>query len=142
MTPEQIELVRRTALVVEDDSGRFGHVFYERLFQLDPQARSLFHVDMVDQQQKLVDEVAFLAAAVDDFPGFVQRAHALGERHRGYGVRPVHYGVVQVALIDALSATLGEEWTDDAATAWRRLYALVAETMLEGAAPQLFERVD
>jgi hemoglobin-like flavoprotein len=38
----------------------------------------------------------------------------------------------------ALSEVLGAAWTPEAEGAWRRLYELISETMLEGAAGSVF----
>ena len=63
----------------------------------------------------------------------VGRAQALGSRHRGYGVRAGHYVLMGNALLEALAAARGAEWTPEAAEAWAAAYDLVAETMQQGA---------
>lgn len=140
MTPEQLELVGRSAERIEASAERFSDSFYTRLFEIDPMARSLFPDDMSAQRSKLTDEVVFLAEVASDLEGFVARAKELGARHRGYGVRVHDYASVKVALIHALAAALGEAWSDQTEAAWTKLYDLVAETMLEGATGELFSR--
>lgn len=134
MTPEQLTLVGATAAVVEADQERFSASFYDRLFAVAPSVRALFPDDMDDQRRKLADGFAFLVGAVHDVPTFVARAHVMGAAHRRQGVRPDHYQVVEAVLLGALADVLGAGWDDPTRLAWRRLYRLVAETMLEGAA--------
>lgn len=139
MTPEQMRLVRHTATIVTGQSERFGTRFYERLFAADPSLRALFGTDMTEQRGKIVDELAFLIGAVDDLDTFVEEARALGSRHHRYGARRVHYGLVEDALIGTLAELAGDDWNEATATAWHRLYNLIAESMIEGSASHLFE---
>lgn len=138
MTPEQLEIVASTALVAEGQPARFARAFYDALFQIEPAARGLFADDMSEQEAKLVSEVVFLAEVASDLDGFVERAQQLGERHHGYGVRFSHYDAVGEALLAALAAVLGDDFTPEVGDAWTRLYLLVSETMLEGASGRAF----
>ena len=141
MTPEQVDLVKSTVSVVQREAERFSMVFYDRLFELEPATRALFPSDLTEQRGKLVDELSFLAAAVGDLPAFIENARHLGARHHHYGVRPEHFEPVELALLEALASVLGESFTAEVERAWRRLYRLIAETMLEGSAGELFARM-
>jgi hemoglobin-like flavoprotein len=138
MTPEELEAIHRTVRAVEAEPDRFAARFYDGLFALSPDTRHLFPDDMTEQRGKVVDELVFLAGAASDVPGFTARAKELGARHRHYGVRAEHYPRVEQALLDALAEVLGEQWTPLVEGAWRALYHLIAETMVEGASGELF----
>jgi nitric oxide dioxygenase len=138
MTPEQLQLIAETARAVETRAEPFGTLFYERLFDLSPETRTLFPSDLTEQRGKLIDELVFLAGAAGDLPTFLDRAHDLGARHQTYGVRPGDYDSVGAALLDTLALVLGPQWTEECRRAWRALYRLIAETMLEGAAGSIF----
>jgi hemoglobin-like flavoprotein len=132
MTPEQLDTVGRTAAAVEDDADRFARAFYDHLFSNWPAVRALFPDDLSEQRAKLVDEVVFLAEVASDFDGFAVRTRELGARHARYGVRADHYAAVESALLAALSSVLADRFTPEVSTAWRRLYGILAETMLDG----------
>jgi hemoglobin-like flavoprotein len=139
MTPEQLELVSSTAAVVlVADSGRFSERFYARLFELDPAVEALFPGDLRAQRQKLVEELRFMVSAAEDLDGFVERTRALGARHHDHGIRPADYDSVGRALLVALADVLGVAWTPEVEAAWRRLYGLISETMLEGSGGSIF----
>jgi hemoglobin-like flavoprotein len=138
MTPEQLDAIRATARAVEAEADRFSTRFYERLFVLAPETRAMFPDDMTAQRGKLVGELVFLADAAGDLPAFTERARELGSRHQAYGVLPQHYDLVCAALLGSLAEVLGAVWTAENEQAWDRLYRLIAETMLEGAAGSLF----
>jgi hemoglobin-like flavoprotein len=138
MTPEQLELVRRTVPDLEAHADEFATSFYGRLFALAPETRALVPDEMSQQLRKFVDEVSFAGMAVADLPVFVERARDLGARHHRYGVRPSHYEVAEQALLGALADVLGPAWSPATMFAWQRLYRLMAETMLEGSAGPSF----
>jgi hemoglobin-like flavoprotein len=133
MTPEQLETVAQTAEVVEADAERFSTVFYDHLFTNWPAMRALFPDDLTAQRVKLADEIVFLAEVASDFDGFAARTRELGARHRHYGVKVDDYAAVESALLAGLASVLGDGFTPEVSAAWRRLYTILVETMLDGA---------
>lgn len=138
MTPDQLDIVRQSAAQLEAQPRRFADTFYNRLFEVAPQVRELFPDDLTVQKAKLVDEVTFLAAAAGDLPAFVARASDLGARHHGYGVHVADYDSVETALLAAVAEVLGVDADHEAIVAWRKLYRLIAETMIAGATEELY----
>jgi hemoglobin-like flavoprotein len=134
VTPEQLDRVAATLGSLHEHGDRFAVAFYDRLFELAPEARALFPGDLTEQRGKLVAELTFLAEAVRDLDDLVGRARDLGARHHGYGVRPSHYRIVEQALLAGLVEVLGDGFDTGTESAWRALYWLIAETMMEGAA--------
>ena len=138
MTPDQLHVVETTARRLDADRRRFADTFYNRLFEVAPHTRELFPDDLSAQKEKLVDEVTFLAGAASDLDTFVARASELGARHHGYGVHVADYTSVEVALIAGVEAVLGDDATPEVLDAWRRLYRLISETMIDGARDELY----
>lgn len=138
MTPEQVAIVRRTAAVVAETSDDFARRFYGHLFEHRPSARCLFPEDLQVLRSRLVDEILCLVDAAGDLPAFLQRARQLGARHQGYGVHADDYPFVGDALVAAVAEVTGDGWTALADAAWRRMYVLISEAMLEGAEGGLF----
>jgi len=138
MTPQQLEAVVATAAVVAHDRDGFGRTFYERLCSEAPDMRAFFADAMHEQHLELIDELLFVCGEVADLDRCVASSRALGARLAGYGLRPEHYAVLGGALVDGLAEVVGPDFDSDTAEAWRRLYLLVSEAMLEGAAGNLF----
>jgi hemoglobin-like flavoprotein len=136
MTPEQLALVRDTATKVTGTGEDLARCFSDRLLELRPSACPRFPDP--HEPRAFVDEVLFLATAAQDLPVFVERARALGRRQQRSGVRTTDHPLLGAALLGAVEAVSGEDWTPAVADAWRCLFALVSETMLEGAAGGLF----
>ena len=131
MTPEQIALVEGTVATV--DLRVVAADFYRRLFAADPAVAALFTTDPVVQAEVFGTELAEIVTSIRSLDAFDARVRALGARHREYGVRAGHYGLMGEALLAALDAALGPAWTDELAEAWALAFGLVAETMLQGA---------
>lgn len=133
MTPRQITLVRETFAAVKPIAEQAAAQFYDRLFALDPSLRALFKSDMRAQGQKLMQMIDVAVAGLDKPEALVPAVRALGERHRGYGVAPAHYGTVGEALLWTLGKGLGPAFTDEARAAWLAAYGLLAGAMQQDA---------
>jgi hemoglobin-like flavoprotein len=142
MTPEQLESVRRTAAVVEHALDQCVTCFYDDLFDRSPQVRPLFADDLIARRGTLLHELLALAGAAHDLPGFLVQARELGRRHQRQGIHAADYAFVGEALIAAIGAVNGDGWTTGAEESWRRMYALIADAMLEGAEAGLFNQAD
>jgi hemoglobin-like flavoprotein len=130
MTPEQIALVESSLSAV--DLGALTADFYRRAFADDPTLAGMFTTDPAVQRARFAAEVAVIVSSIRRLDDFRTETEALGARHRGYGVRAAHYRVMGEALLAALAAALGPEWTDEMAEAWRMAYNLTAESMMAG----------
>ena len=127
MTPDQIDRVRRIVAAI-DAHADFAPRFYGRLFDLAPQTADMFS-DMGAQQRKLADELAALVSMLEDLPSLDARARALGDRHRGYGVRASHYRLARTVMTETIAEILGEDFTEEDQAAWDRATSLVTELM-------------
>lgn len=107
--------------------------FYQRVFELAPEARHLFKVDMEVQAGKLAEMLDWIAAHVDNPKELAAALHSLGARHEAYGVTPDHYAPVGSALIWMFQETLGDRFTPEMEEAWMEAYAFLATEMERGA---------
>src|SRR5215813_14251301 len=64
MTPEQIDLVRKSFDAMWPFRRKLAEQFYGRFFELAPDTRRLFPNDMERQQLKLMDTIAALGEAL------------------------------------------------------------------------------
>jgi hemoglobin-like flavoprotein len=134
MTPDQISLVQTSlekVLPIADDAAA---LFYGKLFELDPEAQSLFKGDMEEQGRKLMAMIRTAVNGLSDLDAIVPAVQALGERHVGYGVKDADYDTVGTALIWTLGQGLGDAFTEEVKDAWLEAYTLLATTMKDAAA--------
>ncbi|QHQ36245.1 globin family protein [Algicella marina] len=107
--------------------------FYERLFELAPETRSLFPEDMQAQRANVVSTLATVVRSLANLEPLLADIRALGMRHTGYGVKDEHYAIVGEALVWSLEETLRPAWNDATADAWAEAYRILADVMIEAA---------
>jgi hemoglobin-like flavoprotein len=133
MNSRHLAIVRSTLATLAPAADDVARRFYERLFELDPQLRSLFKGDMSDQGRSLMAMIGAGVAGLDRIETLQPALAALGARHRGYGVRDAHYAIVAEALLDTLAVRLGPAFTAEARAAWTQAYSVLAGGMQAGA---------
>ena len=131
MTPGQISAVEESLATIDLDELTAD--FYRRAFAEDPSLSEMFTSDPAVQRARFAAELDEIVNSMHSMDAFESGVRALGERHRGYGVRAPHYRLMGRAMLAALGAALGERWTADVEEAWSLAYNLTAETMLLGA---------
>lgn len=134
MNPEQIALVQDSFRKVVPIAATAADLFYDRLFAIAPEVRTLFPDDLKEQKRKLI---AMLATAVTNLHQVDTIALAvadLGRRHDDYGVKPEHYEPVGAALLWTLEQGLGPDFTPPVREAWTGAYLLLAGVMQDAAA--------
>lgn len=134
MTPQQIELVKKTWVMVVPIADKAAELFYGRLFELEPSYRQMFKNDMTEQGKKLMKTINIAVEALDDVEPLVPTLKQMGADHAGYGVVDRDYNVVGAALLWTLEQGLGEAFTDEVKNAWAAVYDVLASTMKAGAA--------
>jgi len=134
MNAERKRLVLESWEALGRNHDRVAVAFYDRLFEIDAGARSLFaKTEMVAQRGKFVQMLGDIVRNLDLPRELIPAVSALGRRHVDYGVRDADYDRVREALFAALASELGTGFTDDVRDAWEEAYALTAAVMKRGA---------
>lgn len=133
MTPDQVKLVQQSFSEVAPISDQAATLFYDRLFEVAPQVKSMFPADMTEQRKKLMATLAVVVNGLSDLPSILPAASALAKRHVAYGAKPDHYPVVGAALLWTLEKGLGSGWTPDVANAWTSAYGTLSGFMISEA---------
>jgi nitric oxide dioxygenase len=136
LSPREKRLVRESFESVREYSDAVVLLFYGRLFELAPEVRSLFKIEIREQARKLLDMLTAMVDSLDRFEELRPQLAELGRRHIAYHVEPAHYQVLVTALMWAFGQALGMEFSRETKTAWERLLTAVCAAMLEGAAAE------
>ena len=135
MRPETERLVRESWSRFEPIAERSARFFYEKLFELDPEAQRLFaRTDMEAQGRKVMQMFAAIVRTLDQPDTLVSEVADLGRRHVHYGVRDSQYDSVGTALLWTLEHGLGPAFTDDVRNAWTETYLLISTVLRRAAA--------
>lgn len=136
MTPQQIELVQSSFAKVAPAADDVAVIFYNRLFELDPDLRPLFKGDMQEQGAKLMKMIGMAVNSLNDLGSIVPAVQNLGKRHVDYGVKDADYDTVGAALLWTLEQGLGDDFTPECKEAWTLTYTTLADTMKAAANEQ------
>ena len=134
MTPEQVDLIRKSFDAMWPMRGDIAELCYGRLFELAPDAKALFSGDMERQRIKLMDMIAALVGSLDQHALFQSIVTHSGRQHARFGVQPSQYAAMGEALIWSLECKFGASFTPELRESWTALYAMVQVEMLCAAA--------
>lgn len=133
ITAKQKELVQSTFALVVPIAPQAAEIFYNKLFELDPNLKPLFKGDISEQGKKLMTMLAAAVKGLDNLEALVPVVQDLGKRHVSYGVTDDHYGTVAAALLYTLETGLGDKWNSEVKSAWVAVYTVLATTMKDAA---------
>jgi hemoglobin-like flavoprotein len=134
LSVEQKELVQTTWLKVMPIADTAASLFYQRLFELDPNLGRLFrNTNMAAQRLKLLQMLSAAVKGLDAIDTLVPVLNNLGRNHVKYGVKDEHYATVGEALLWTLETGLGSIYTPKVADAWTATYSLIADVMRRAA---------
>jgi hemoglobin-like flavoprotein len=141
MTPAQLRTIRASFTRLEPVLSQLGTKFYARLFVIAPGLRALFEEDLSFQQEKFMKVVSELVnlhlRSLLSLPAVGGKASLpalveLGRVHARLGVRPEHFAVMRIALLQALGEELGDEYNLDVKEAWQAAFDILVNAMREG----------
>ena len=130
MTPDQVGLVQESFSKVVPIADQAAIMFYDRLFAIAPEVRSMFPEEMKEQRRKLIATLALVVNGLGNLPSILPAASALAKKHVGYGVEATHYVPVGAALLWTLEQGLGDAWTKPVADAWAEAYTTLSDYMI------------
>jgi|SRR5215208_5606896 len=133
MTPAQVKLVQDSFQKVAYIADAAADLFYDRLFTIAPELRTLFPRDLSMQKKKLMQMLATAVSNLHQLQKILPAVQALGARHAGYGVVDKHYELVGEALLWTLQQGLGPNFTPEVKEAWTETYTVVSGAMKNAA---------
>jgi len=126
--------IRESFEEIQTIAAPLAHLFYGRLFVMDPSAKHLFKNDIRSQGAKLMEMLGAVVNALDRFDTLLPVLRELGHRHSVYGVRDEQYAIVASALLWALGQGLEAQFDAETKAAWSALLNAVSSEMMAGAA--------
>ncbi|XP_064600732.1 cytoglobin-1-like [Liolophura sinensis] len=149
LTQEQITLVQETWKLLRGDLSSCGVIVFTRFFQTNAEMKGLFpKIITISEENRLefvIDEKMLqkhattvmegLGAAVESLnnPYVLDNVlKAVGQTHARRQVKPIMLKKLWPALDFGLSETLQDNYTKEAADAWRKVYEYICIRMKEG----------
>jgi len=133
MTPDAIRQLKASYAEVAAEPRRLASRFYEEMFAVAPNLRSLFPADLTSLQGHFEAALALVIRNLDEVSVLQESLRDLGAQHVHWGARPEDYVTAREALIAAIR-TLSRAWTDALESHWRTAITAIVVPMLQGAA--------
>ena len=132
ITPAQVQLVQSSFEHVLPIVDVAGMLFYERIFTLAPEARTLFGDDIALQATRTMGALKTAVDGLGDIDQIMPFLVRLGARHVRYGVVPEHFDLVGSAFLWTLEQGLGDAFTPEVHEAWAAAFGVIARAMMIG----------
>jgi len=132
-----MDLLKEHLAEVSEHEAELTDRLYERLFAKRPDAEELFGTYSRPNQQRMMSEtLAAVLNMLDQEPWLGEYVHAMGSRHQfSYETPTEMYAPYAEALLDALAAVSGSDWTPELARSWKAALHQVNEMMTAGYVP-------
>ena len=130
LSHQTIEIVKATAAPIAVNSEDITTRMYEILFENYPETQILFQNSAADQHKKLAGAVAAYAANIDNLAVLTKAVEKMAQKHVNTMVKPEHYPMVGVSLLQALKDVLGDAATDVVIEAWKEAYFFLADILI------------
>jgi nitric oxide dioxygenase len=133
LSGKQVRLVRESFESLREYETSVVLLFYGRLFEIAPEARALFKIDIREQAAKLMETLRMTVEVLDRFDELVPVLAELGRKHGTLGIQAYQYDKLRAALLWAMGQALGLEFDRETRAAWDQLIATISGVMLEAA---------
>ena len=133
MTPEQAYLIKKSFDEMWPIRRGLAMQFYNRFFEIAPDAKRLFPSNMERLYLILMDTIAAIVGALDNRALFESIIGHTARHHERFGVTLSQLIAFGDALIWSLEQQFGTAFTPELREAWIALYEEVQTEMIKGA---------
>ena len=130
LSPKTIEIVKSTAGAIAANGEAITTRMYEILFANYPETEVMFQNAAADQHKKLAGAVAAYAANIDNLGVLSKAVEKMAQTHVNTMVKPEHYPMVGLSLLEAVKDILGDAATDEVIEAWKEAYFFLADILI------------
>jgi len=130
LTPERIALIRQTFNDLGPEMVDASQRFYELLFEIAPELRSMFRTDIESQGMRFMTTLGLILDDIDNPAALHPHLERLAKGHAVLGVKPEHFTPMGAALIQTMEEALGDRFPPEARAAWQDAYGHIASEMI------------
>jgi hemoglobin-like flavoprotein len=132
-----VDLLKEHLLEVSEHEAELTDHLYESLFAKRPGAEELFGTYSRANQQRMMSETLGAVLNMLDQESWLDGyVHAMGSRHQfSYETPAEMYPPYAEALVEALAAVSGSDWTTELERSWKMALDRVNEMMTAGYVP-------
>lgn len=131
LSAKTIEICKKTAPLLVEYGEAITKKMYENLFTNYPETKELFSDAPKDQHIKLAGAIVAYAANIDKLYVLGNAIENMAKKHVKTNVKPEHYPMVGVSLLQAIKDVLGDVASEDVIEAWKEAYFFLADILIK-----------
>ena len=129
-----IDIIKSTVPVLKTHGVEITTTFYKNMFEKNPEIKPLFNMDRQasgEQPKALAMSILASAQNIDNLQAIMPVVNKIAEKHCDSNVKPEHYPIIGMHLLDAIKEILGDAATDEIIDAWGKTYGVLAEVFID-----------
>ena len=126
---DAILIMKSWKLFVGIEATVAGDLFYARLFQQNPQLKSVFNSSLEKKSELLYIFLNAIISLLHNLKDCETDIQALAREYAEIGVTPVHYEEIRQALLWTVKTGLNKDWNEELEQAWSRTSIIVMQIM-------------
>jgi len=130
ISEKTIEICKSTAPALTLHGEAITTRMYEILFANYPETRVLFGDAPEDQHKRLAASIVAYASNIDNLGALSKAVESMAKKHVKTKVKPEHYPMVGVSLLEAIKDVLGDVATEDVIEAWKEAYFFLGDILI------------
>jgi len=132
-----VDLLKEHLVEVSEHESELTDLVYESLFAKRPDAVELFGTySRANQQRMMAETLGAVLNMLDQEHWLGEYVHAMGSRHQfSYETPTDMYAPYAEAMLEALAAVSGSDWTPELQHSWKAALDRVNEMMTAGYVP-------
>lgn len=130
LSEKTMEICKSTAPVLVEHGEIVTAKMYEILFSNYPETREFFGEAPEEQHKILAGAIVAYASNIDNLNVLSKAVEGMAKRHVKTKVKPEHYPMVGVSLLQAIKDVLGDAATDDVIEAWKEAYFFLGDILM------------
>tara|TARA_B100001059_G_scaffold118202_1_gene118385 strand:+ start:1264 stop:2448 length:1185 start_codon:yes stop_codon:yes gene_type:complete len=134
LNQKEINIVKSTAPVLEENGVLLTKHFYQKLFKNNPEVIPLFNkanMNKGTQPEALAGAICAYAKNIDNLEALGEAVKLISHKHFSLKVKPEHYPIVGSNLLESIKDVLGEAATDEIVNAWSKAYFFLADILID-----------
>lgn len=130
LSGKTIDICKLTAPVLEKHSESITSKLYEKLYENYPESKTLFGGAAEDQHKQFTGAIVLYANNIDNIKVLNKSVESMTEKHLKTNIKPEHYPMVKVSLLQAIKDVFGDAANDDVIEAWKEAYYLLGDIVI------------
>ena len=131
LSQKHIDIIKESAELITANDLEITSKMYEILFYKYPHLEMLFENAPDNQFMKLAEALSAYAINIDKIDKLTPALELIATKHVEVNIRPGHYSMVGMALIEAIEEVLGKKAPIGFIDAWREVYKYLSDILIE-----------